>query len=161
MSEFLRGALFNQGFVYQCAARASALVSRLASVLLTAAASYSNRMMRTEVIARAIEACEYMLATGFAEKRSSEQTENVGRLSSFNSALDSVVGMFLFGIAPKKPGPREMMLRRRMAGAAPDVGECHSAFPSDCFPWSSTDGMFVMDDEVSDAGREAVCSTGE
>ena len=40
-----------------------------------------------------------------------------------------------------------------------EVGECHFAFPSDCFPRSSTDGMFVIGDEVSEMDREAARST--
>ena len=151
--------LFNEGFVYQYSARASALVVLLRSVWLTPTASYSNQVMMTEVVTRAIEAREHTLATGSAEKWSSEQTESVGRPWSFNASLGKAVGAFSFGIAPIMPVSREMMLQLRSAGAAPEVGECHFAFPSNCFPRSSTDGMFAVGDEVSETDREAACST--
>ena len=71
----LRGSLFNEGFVRQYASRASALVWLLGPVWLTPTVSYSSRAAMTEVITRAIEVREHMLASGPAEKWSSEQTE--------------------------------------------------------------------------------------
>ena len=37
------------------------------------------------------------------------------------------------------------MLQIRFAGSAPDVGEYHYAFPSDCLPWSTRAGSFVVE----------------
>ena len=73
--------------------------------------------------------------------------------------LDTVSGGFFFGSVSNKPCSREVALQLRSAGAAPEVGECHFAFPSECFPRSSTDGMFVIGDEVSETDREAARST--
>ena len=69
------------------------------------------------------------------------------------------MGAFFVGIASNQPGPRGMLLRLRLAGAVPGVGECHFAFSSDCCPRSLTGGMFVAGDEVPERGREAACST--
>ena len=157
--ESLRGALFNEVFVHQYAARASALAFLLMSVWLAPAASYSNRVAMTESITRAIEARKHMLATGPADKWPCEQSETVSRPWSFNTVLDCVAGLFLFGSARNKPCPRDMMLQLRLAGTKPGVGERHFAFPSDCCPWSTSDGMFVTGNEVSETDREAVCST--
>ena len=93
--------------------------------------------------------------------------QSAGRPWGFNAVLDNVAGSFLFGVAPKLPGYREMMLQLRLAGAAPSdsvraapsVGECHFAFPPDCFLRSSADGMSVVGDEVTEEDREAMCST--
>ena len=52
-----------------------------------------------------------------------------------------------------------MILQLSVAGSAPGVGERHFAFPSDCCPWSTSDGMFVTGNEVPETDREAVCST--
>ena len=49
------------------------------------------------------------------------------------------------------------MLQSRFAGAAPEVGECHFAFPSDCFPWASPDGMFVIGEGAPEDEREETC----
>ena len=95
MSESLRGSLFNEGYVYQFAARASALAFLSASVWITPTVSYSNRAMMTEAIARAIESREHILATG-----PSEQAESAGRPRSFDAALDNGVGAFSLGVAP-------------------------------------------------------------
>ena len=73
--------------------------------------------------------------------------------------LDTVSGGFFFGSVSNKPCSREVALQLRSAGAAPEVGECHFAFPSECFPGSSTDGMFVIGDGVSETDREAARST--
>ena len=68
MPASLRGALFNERFAYQYAARASAIVFLSVSVRIPPTASYRNRVMMTGAITRAIEAREHMLATGPAEK---------------------------------------------------------------------------------------------
>ena len=38
-------------------------------------------------------------------------------------------------------------------------GECHFAFPSDCFSCATSDGVFVTGDEVSEPDRESVSMT--
>ena len=58
MSESLRSSLFSEGFAYQFASRASALAFLLASVWLAPTVSYSDRVMVTVVITRAIAARE-------------------------------------------------------------------------------------------------------
>ena len=126
---------------------------------LAPTASYSNRVTFTEAAPRAMEACKMIVNSGLTESWAVERSQRAGSPWAFNTALDSVVFAIAFGVVANEPCSDAGMLQIRLAGTAPDVGEYHYAFPSDCFPWSSTDGMFVMDDEVSDAGREAVCST--
>ena len=53
------------------------------------------------------------------------------------------MGTPLFGLAASKPGSRDMLLQFRFSGTAPEVGECHFAFPSDCFRRASPDGLFA------------------
>ena len=67
--------------------------------------------------------------------------------------LGNAVGAFLFGIVRNKTRSREVAIQLRLAGAAPEAGECHFARPSDCFPRSATDGMFVISEEVSGTDR--------
>ena len=78
-SESFRGALFNEGFEYQYAARAAALAFLSAPVWLAPTARYSNRVMMTEVLTRSIEARDRMLATGPANKWPSGQSESASR----------------------------------------------------------------------------------
>ena len=146
--------MYNDGFVYQFALRVSALVFSLVSAWLAPTASYENRVTTTEVITRAIEAREEMLATGSAEAWSSVQPESNGLPWKFNSASDSVVGTLLFGTAVNKPGSRDMMLQCRLAGTAPEAGERRCAFPPDCFPRASPDGMFVIGEAGPEDERE-------
>ena len=150
-SESLRGTLFNEGFGYQYAARAAALVFLSASVWLAPTACYSNRVMMTEVLTRAIEARDHMLATGPANKMAEWEVRKRQPAAG--------LGAFLFGFSRKRPRPREMMLQVRLGGTAPGVGGSHFAFPSDCFPRATSDRTFVTDDEVSEPDREALCST--
>ena len=56
-------------------------------------------MATTEVIFRAIEAREEMLASGSVENWPSTQYETSGQPRSFNAVLDSVAGALLFGTA--------------------------------------------------------------
>ena len=84
--------MYNEGFVYQYASRVSALVFLLLSAWPALTASYENRATMTEVITRAIEAREEMLATGYAGNWPSVQPEGSGQPWCFNAALDSVVG---------------------------------------------------------------------
>ena len=89
--------------------------------------------MMTEVLTRAIEAGDHMLATGPAGKWPSDQSESVTLSWSSHTGMDCAAGTILFGIARNKPRPREMMLQVRLGATVTGVGECHSAFPSDRF----------------------------
>ena len=119
--------------MYQYAFRVLALVFFLAPVWLAPTASYENGATMTGVITRAIEACEIVAATGSMEVRPSAQSESSGQLWAFSTVLDSVLGTLLFGVVVNEPGSRGMMLQWRMAGTAPEVGECRFALPSDCY----------------------------
>ena len=78
-SESLRGSQRNEWFVYQYAARASALVFLLVSLRLTPAAGYGNRVMVSEVLARAVEARRRMMGAGSSEKWEVEKYESNGK----------------------------------------------------------------------------------
>ena len=98
-SEGLRGSSYGEGYAYQFAARFSSLAFLLVSAWLAPAVSYGNRVMTTEVIARAMEACRRMMGTGPNEKWEVEKYEIDGEPRSFDAVLDSVVGAIVFGIA--------------------------------------------------------------
>ena len=51
------------------------------------------------------------------------------------------------------------MLQVRFAGTAPNVGEYHCAFPSDCLPWSTCNGFFVIGAAVSPGSLVETCET--
>ena len=157
-SESLRGSLFNAGFAYRCAACASALVFLPASAWLTPTVGYGSRVMTTAVLARAIGARHRMTGTGPSEKWEVEKYEGNGKPWSFNAVLDTVVGMFVFGIAASQTSDKAGMLQIRLAGAAPNAGEHHFASPSDCLSWPARQGSFVIDNEVPPEGREASCA---
>ena len=78
--------------MYQFASRVSALVFLLESAWLAPTPSYENRVTMTEVITRAIEVREEMLATGSVDNWPSVQPESSGHPWKFNSVLDSVAG---------------------------------------------------------------------
>ena len=94
----LRGPLSGQGYLYQYACHFSALAQLLASVWLTPTVSFWNRVMYTEVGARAIEACHRQMCTGPHETYEAEKYDNASAPRAYNSALDSFVGTVLFGI---------------------------------------------------------------
>ena len=75
------------------------------------------------------------MGTAPSEEWEVEKYESTGKPCRFNAALGNVVGMFVFGIAVGQTGDRADMLQTCLVGAAPNVGERHFAFPSDCFPW--------------------------
>ena len=107
----------------------------LVSVWLAPTASFGGRPMMTDVLTRAIEAIDHMLATGPAGKWPSDQSfvASITLPRSFHTGMDCAAGTILFGIARNKPRPREMLLQVRLGATAPGVGECHFAFPSDWF----------------------------
>ena len=143
-----RGSLGGQGYVYEYSARFTSLVFLLVSGWLAPTASYRNRIMITEVITRATGACRRQMCAGPYEGGEVEKYENGGAPWAYNSALDNFVGTALFGIAVNEKRDNAGMLQARVAGAAPNVGEYHYAFPSDCLPWSTRDGSFVIDSAV-------------
>ena len=59
--------------------------------------------------------------------------------------LGSVVGAIGFGIVASQTRDDAGMLQVRLGGDAPNVGERHFAFPSDCLPWSTRQGFFEID----------------
>ena len=73
-SRLLRGSSDNVGFAYQFAARASALVMLLASVLPTPTVRYRKRVVATEVITRALEVCNQKMVCGSVDKPQVELT---------------------------------------------------------------------------------------
>ena len=77
--------------------------------------------------------------------------------------MDSVVGALLFGTAADKTGYSDVMLQFRLASSAPEVGECHFAFLSDCSPWASPDGMSAISERVpkDECGEACPALVGE
>ena len=49
------------------------------------------------------------------------------------------------------------MLQVRLGGAAPNVGDRHIAFPSDCLPRPTRQGFLVIDMEAPPESRVATC----
>ena len=156
-SEALRGSLYGEGYVYQYAARFSSLAFLLVPAWLAPAVSYGNRVMTTEVVARAMEACRRMMGTGPNEKWEVEKYEIDGEPRSFDAVLDSVVGAIVFGIAANQTSDDAGMLQVRLGGAAPNVGGRHIAFPSDCLPRPTRQGFLVIDKEAPPESRVATC----
>ena len=155
-SQSLRGALDNEGFVYQVAARARALIFMTASLILSPSASYCNRSMIIGVISRALEVCGAKMVRGSAGKtwRGSPGPQ---RAWEFNAVLDSVAGQFGFGFVANKPGRKDPTSQVRAAGTVPGLCGGHYAFASDCCPWSSADGAFFAEGPVRQDPREDVC----
>ena len=152
----LRGSLSGQGYAYQFASRFSALAQLLAPVWLTPTVSFCNRVKFTEVVKRAMEARHRQMCTGPHETYEVEKYDNDSAPWAYNSVLDSFVGTALFGIAANDERQDAGMLQVQFAGAARSAGEYHYAFPSDCLPWSSRGGSFVIGgpeprDEIPDA----------
>ena len=116
----------------------------LVKVWVTPTAWYGNRVMITEVLTRAFEACHQMIGAGSTEKRVSETYDSSGAPWQFNSVLDNVVFMTVFGIVANDPTQDAGMLQVCLAGTAPGIGECHYAFPSDCFAWSARNRSFII-----------------
>ena len=152
----LRGSMPGQGYVYQYAFRFSALAQPLASVWLAPTASYRNRVMFAEVVTRAMEARHRQMCTGPHEAYEVEKYDNGSAPWASNSVLDSSVGTAPFSIVVNDERQGAGMLQVQFAGTAPNVGEYHYSFPSDCLPWSTRNGSFVIGgpvprDEIPDA----------
>ena len=109
----LRGSLEGEGFVYQFATRAAALVFLLVSVMLTPSASVCNRAMLAQIITRAFGVRDQKMACGSADKPEADSPSPRGW--EFNSVLDSVVGLSAVGVAVNKPGEDDGMLRSSRA----------------------------------------------
>ena len=80
LSDALRRSLGGQGSVYQYAARFSSPVFLLVSVWLAPTASFCNRIMIAEVIARAMEAGHRQMRTGPYESGEVKKYENGGAI---------------------------------------------------------------------------------
>ena len=142
--------------MYQYAARASCgSVFLLVSVWLAPTVGYGNRVMITEVLARAIEVCHRMMGTGPSDKWEVEKYESNGKPWNLNTVLGNVVGMFVFGIAVSQTSDKAGMLQICLTGAAPNVGGRHFACPSDFPPWPTHQGSFVIANEVLPESRGA------
>ena len=152
-SDALRGSLYGEGYVCQYTARFSSSVFLPVSAWLAPTASYGNRVVITEVIARAAEARRRMMGAGPNEKWEVEKYDSNGNPLSFNTAPDSALGAIVFGIAANRTRDDAGMLQVRLGGAAAGVGEHHSAFPPDCPPRSTRQGHFVIDKEVRPEDR--------
>ena len=63
---------------------------------------------------------------------------------TFNAVLDNVVSAILLGLVVNVLRDYASMLRVRLAGVAPNVGEYRFAFPSDCLPLSTCQGDFAI-----------------
>ena len=90
-------SLSGKGYLYQYAFRFAALVQLLASVWLAPTASYCNRVMFTEVVARAMEARRRQMCAGPHKTYGVERYDISGAPRAYKSALDSFVGTVLFG----------------------------------------------------------------
>ena len=69
--------------------------------------------------------------------------------------LDVAAGTIAFGIAANQTRDDAGMLQVLLGGAAPGVGERHFAFPSDCLPWPTRQGLFVIEKEIRPEDRSA------
>ena len=127
-SESLQGSLYGEGFVYQYAARSSALALLLVSVWLAPTVGYGNRVIISEVIARAIGARRRVIGSGPSDKWEVEKYENDGKPWSSNAVLDNVVGAIVCRIVVSQTSGKVGMLQIRLAGAAPNVGGRHLRF---------------------------------
>ena len=154
-SDAFRGSWFGEGFAYQFAARFSSLVFFLASAWLAPTVSYGNRVMIAEVIARATEARHRMMGTGPNERWEVEKYDSNSKPWSFKAVLDVAAGTIAFGIAANQTRDDAGMLQVLLGGAAPGVGERHFAFPSDCLPWPTRQGLFVIEKEIRPEDRSA------
>ena len=85
-----------------------------------------------------------MINTGLTESWETERSEHSGSPWPFNAALGNVVFTIVFGAVVNEPSGDAGMLHIRLGGSAPGVGECHYAFPPDCFPWPADDGSFTI-----------------
>ena len=129
-SDASRGSLSGQGYLYQYAFRFAALAQLLASLWLTPTPSYCNRVMFTEVGARAKEARRRQMRAGPHETYEVERYDIGGAQWAYNSALRSFVGTVLFGIVVNNKRQDAGVLRAQFAGTALNVGEYHYASPS-------------------------------
>ena len=90
--------------------------------------------MITDALARAIEARHWAMGSGPSDRWETEKYESNGKPRSFNSALDNVVGVFVFGTAASQTSGKAGMPQIRLGGVAPKAGGNHFAPPSGCFP---------------------------
>ena len=145
--------------MYQCAFRFSAPVLLLVSLWLTPTASYRNRVMFTDVVTRAMEARHRQMCTGSHGSGEVEEYDNSGAPWAYSSALDNFAGPVLFGVVANDARDDAGTLQVRFAGAAPNVGEDHFAFPPDCLPRSTRSGFFVIGASVSPNSIVESCET--
>ena len=71
--------------------------------------------------------------------------------------MDNVVGTLVYAIVTNVEDHQSSKFGLRLAGTAPDVGEMHFVFASDCFGWAFRDGTFDVHEPVACGDRERVC----
>ena len=98
-----------------------------------------------------------MICAGSIEMRGTETYDSPGAPWPFNSVLDNVVFMTVFGIVVNDPTQDAGTPQVCLAGTAPGVGECHYAFPSDCFARSARDRSFIIAPDAADEDWAHAC----
>ena len=106
----IRRSVGGQGSAYQFAARSSPLVLPLVSVWSNPTAGHADKVMVTEVVARALEACGRQMTRGSAASQRSDSA-SYPQPWAFNTAIDCVVGSMLFGLVVSEPGSNDPSLR--------------------------------------------------
>ena len=112
--------------------------------------------MLTEVVTRATEARHRRMCAGPHETYEAERYDDSSAPRAYNWVLGSFAGTAFFGIVVNDVRKDAGVLQIHFAGTAPNVGEYHSAFPSDCLPWSTHNGSFEIGaraprDEIAEA----------
>ena len=99
-----------------------------------------------------------MIGTGSAETRVGETYDSSGAPWQFNSAPDNVVVMTVFGLVVNDPTQDACMLQVCLAGTVTGIGECHFAFPSDCFARSARNRSFIIAPGATSEDWDRACS---
>ena len=134
----LRGSLESEGFGFQYAARALALVMLLVAARLSPRVGYRNRVVATEVIALPLDSRDQKMECGSIDEWYPEPSSGP-EPPGFNAVLDSVIRMLEFRKVVNSPGCEDPALQLFLGGMAPSGDEVHFAFASDCFLWAAVD----------------------
>ena len=76
----------------------------------------------------------------------------------YNTAIESVVGTFVYAVVTNVKGQRAPESRPPLTGAAPGVGESHFVFLSDYFDWYRREGTSDVHEPAERGGRESPCA---
>ena len=139
----LSGALYaGYGYVYQYVARAQALCQLLVQVWSLLTLSRRNRGVLTEMAASASSGCSPGMVAGSRPLTTYEEpSDDPWR---YNTDLDNVAGLVVFGIVVNLDGGPAPRLCVRLGGCVPGRGESFLLSPSDACPWCRCDGRFVV-----------------